>query len=139
MLTLGRDAIAYALAEAQQHQETYHALDCPRCRHVIKIQIAELRRRLPTDYPLPEIPPPAAQPEPQPEPTPEPATPAESVAEEKPVVELPKVPAPVTAGTKAKPALKPARKKTSSTAKPKTIAASKPKKEDKPKSPTKKK
>jgi phage FluMu protein Com len=149
MMTLGRDAIAWALAEAQQHQEAYHALDCPRCRHVIKIQVTELRRRLPADYPLPEIPPPAAKPEPEPklEPAPEPATPAAPVAEEKPAAESHKVPvpaqiapAPVTAGTKSEPAAKPVRKKTSNRARPKSATASKPKKEGKPiKSPIKKK
>jgi phage FluMu protein Com len=65
MLTLGRDAIALALAEAQQSHEQYHAMDCPRCRHVIKVRIADLRRRLPADYPLPEIQPPAAEPKPE--------------------------------------------------------------------------
>jgi DNA-directed RNA polymerase subunit RPC12/RpoP len=77
-LTLGRESIALALAEAQQGHEQYHAMDCPHCRHVIKVRIADLRRRLPADYPLPEVAPPAA--EPKPETKPEPA------AEEKPAV-----------------------------------------------------
>ena len=55
MFTLGRDAIALALAEAQQRHEQYHALDCLHCRHVVKVRIAELRRHLPADYPLPEV------------------------------------------------------------------------------------
>ncbi len=62
MFTLGRDAIALALAEAQQRHEQYHTLDCPRCRHVVKVQVAELRRRLPANYPLPEAQPPVAEP-----------------------------------------------------------------------------
>jgi hypothetical protein len=49
-------------------------MDCPRCRHVIKVRIADLRRRLPADYPLPEIPLPAAEPKPE----------AKPAAEEKP-------------------------------------------------------
>ena len=55
MITLGRDTIALALAEAQQGEEQYHMVDCPRCRHAIKVQVTELRRRLPKDYPLPEV------------------------------------------------------------------------------------
>jgi hypothetical protein len=58
MMTLGRDAIALALAEAQQSHEQYHTMDCPRCRRAIKVQVSELRRRLPADYPLPEVLPP---------------------------------------------------------------------------------
>jgi len=78
MLTLGRESIALALAEAQQGHEQYHAMDCPHCRHVIKVRIADLRRRLPADYPLPEVAPPAAEPEPETKPEP--------AAEEKPAV-----------------------------------------------------
>ena len=55
MMTLGRDSIALALAEAEHKNEQYHALQCVRCRHVIKVQLAELRRRLPANYPLPNI------------------------------------------------------------------------------------
>jgi len=51
MITLGRDAVALALAEAQQSQEQYHMIYCQRCRHAIKVQVTELRRRLPKDYP----------------------------------------------------------------------------------------
>ena len=61
MFTLGRDALALALAEAQQSQEQYHMVDCPRCRHAIKVQVTELRRRLPKDYPLPELKPVVAE------------------------------------------------------------------------------
>ena len=59
MTTLGRDAIALALAEAQQAQEQYHMIDCPHCRRAIKIQVSELRRKLPANYPLPEVSPPS--------------------------------------------------------------------------------
>ena len=55
------DAIALALAESQQSHEQYHTLDCPRCRHAIKVQATELRRRLPKDYPLPEVKPAAEE------------------------------------------------------------------------------
>jgi len=76
MFTLGRDAIALALAEVQQRHEQYHALDCPYCRHVVKIRIAELRRHLPADYPLPEVQPadagPGSETAPESEPSPKP-------------------------------------------------------------------
>ena len=68
MLTLGREAIALALAEAQQSHEQHHVVDCPHCRHAIKVPVADLRRRLPANYPLPEIAPPATRSEPRPEP-----------------------------------------------------------------------
>jgi len=55
VLTLGREAVAWALAQAQQSQEKYHSLECRRCRHVIKVQVAELRRLLPKGYPLPQF------------------------------------------------------------------------------------
>jgi hypothetical protein len=140
MLTLGRDAIAWAIAQAQQDQETYHAVDCPRCRHVIKIQVTELRRRLPADYPLPEIPPPP-QPEhkPKAESAPEPVTSTLAVpkgAAEKPS-EVPATvqtaPDPAIPGAQAEPAPKPVRKRKPAASKPKPVTTSKPKKEDKPK------
>ena len=85
MLTLGREAIALALAEAQQSHEQHHVVDCPHCRHAIKVPVADLRRRLPANYPLPEIAPPATHSEPRPEP--------ESAAEEAaPVAENQKEP-----------------------------------------------
>jgi hypothetical protein len=62
MTTLGREAIALALAEAQQAHEQYHMLDCPHCRRAIKVQVSELRRKLPANYPLPQVPPPAPSP-----------------------------------------------------------------------------
>jgi hypothetical protein len=60
MNTLGRESIAMALAEANQGQEHYHMLDCSRCRRAIKVQVTELRRHLPADYALPDVPPPVA-------------------------------------------------------------------------------
>ena len=68
MFTLGREAIAQALAEAQAKNEKHHAINCPKCRRVIKLQIQDMRRRLPADYPLPEI---KASPEAQQAETPE--------------------------------------------------------------------
>jgi len=68
MQTLGREAIALALAEAQQSHEQHHVIDCPRCRHAIKVPVADLRRRLPANYPLPEIALSSTNSEPKPEP-----------------------------------------------------------------------
>jgi len=68
MLTLGREAIAAAVAEAQQSHEQHHVVDCPHCRRAIKVPVAELRRRLPANYPLPEIAQPAANSEAKSEP-----------------------------------------------------------------------
>ncbi len=75
MFTLGREALAQALAEAQAQGEHYHMVDCPKCRHAIKLQVKEMRRRLPPDYPLPDIAPatsetPAANQKAKAEPTP---------------------------------------------------------------------
>jgi len=64
MFTFSRDTIGLALAEAQAKNEQYHAINCPQCRHVIKLQLKELRRRLPADYVLPEWTPPTPE-EPQ--------------------------------------------------------------------------
>jgi len=68
MLTLGREAIAAAVAEAQQSHEQHHVVNCPHCRRAIKVPVAELRRRLPANYPLPEIAQPAANSEAKSEP-----------------------------------------------------------------------
>ncbi|HLF27814.1 MAG TPA: hypothetical protein VJG32_15880 [Anaerolineae bacterium] len=57
VFTLSRAAIGLAVAEAQQAQAEYYQEPCPKCRNVIKIQVKELRRRLPPDYVLPELPP----------------------------------------------------------------------------------
>ncbi len=65
MVTLGRETIALALADAQKNREQYHMVDCPRCRRAIKVQVAEMRRHLPADYVLPESPAPKSEPEDQ--------------------------------------------------------------------------
>ena len=57
VFTLSRDAIGFAVAEAQASQAEYYQEPCPKCRNVIKIQVKELRKRLPADYALPALPP----------------------------------------------------------------------------------
>jgi outer membrane biosynthesis protein TonB len=57
VFTLSRDAIGFAVAEAQASEAEYYQEPCPKCRNVIKIQVRELRKRLPADYTLPVLPP----------------------------------------------------------------------------------
>jgi phage FluMu protein Com len=57
VFTLNRDAIGMGVAEAEAAQADYYQEPCPRCRNVVKIQVKEMRRRLPPDYTLPELPP----------------------------------------------------------------------------------
>ncbi|HKZ82820.1 MAG TPA: hypothetical protein VJ793_04095 [Anaerolineae bacterium] len=104
VFTLSRDAIGFAVAEAQASEAEYYQEPCPKCRNVIKIQVRELRKRLPADYTLPVLPPkptpvhvskgeeskaaaspPAAAPAPEPEPGKPPTPEAEPAAEPKAV------------------------------------------------------
>jgi hypothetical protein len=57
VFTLSRDAIGLGVAEAEAARAEHHQEPCPKCRHVVKIQVKELRKRLPPDYVLPEVPP----------------------------------------------------------------------------------
>jgi hypothetical protein len=54
---MNRDSIGLAVAEAAESQSEHYLVDCPRCRHGIKVRVDELRKRLPTDYVLPTPPP----------------------------------------------------------------------------------
>jgi len=55
--TLSRDSIGFAVAETEASHSEYYQEDCPKCRNVIKIQLKDLRRRLPAGYVLPQLPP----------------------------------------------------------------------------------
>ena len=57
VFTMSRDSIGIAVAEVEASHAEYYQAFCPKCRHVIKIQVGELRRRLPADYVLPTLPP----------------------------------------------------------------------------------
>lgn len=57
VFTMSRDAIGLAVAEAEAAHAEHFQEHCPKCRNVIKIQVKELRRRLPPDYVLPTPPP----------------------------------------------------------------------------------
>jgi hypothetical protein len=130
--TLSRDAIGLAVAEAQAAGADYYQEDCPKCRHVVKIQVKELRRRLPPDYVLPPLPP---KPEPIHVKKDGEVKPAGAVAVAAPQVEPPaaeakpaKVAKPKAEATpKPKPAPKPAAAtKTKTTTQSKTAAKPKP-------------
>ena len=57
VFTMSRDAIGIAVAEAEASRADYYQEHCPKCRNVVKIQVKDLRRRLPADYVLPTLPP----------------------------------------------------------------------------------
>ena len=54
--TLGRDAIGLAVVEAEHQRDTHYLFTCPKCRHGIKVQVKQLRQRLPPDYQFPDLP-----------------------------------------------------------------------------------
>ena len=57
VFTMNRDSIGLAVAEAAESQSEHYLMDCPKCRHGIKVRVDELRKRLPADYVLPTPPP----------------------------------------------------------------------------------
>ncbi len=42
--TLGRDAIAEIMEEIKDVKTSHYQLDCPKCRHTIKVQTRQLKR-----------------------------------------------------------------------------------------------
>lgn len=54
--TMKREAVANALAVAVAAREKHHIEYCPKCRKVLKIQVADLKRHLPPGAPLPGAP-----------------------------------------------------------------------------------
>jgi hypothetical protein len=54
--TLGRDAIGLAVVEAEHQHDTHYLFTCPKCRHGVKVQVKQLRQRLPPDYQFPDLP-----------------------------------------------------------------------------------
>ena len=113
-----RDTTGWAVAEIEQSRAEYFQFNCPKCRHAVKVQATDLRRHLPADYVLPELPPkpapvsvakeeakpaepPAAESEPA-EPPPPP-----SIEEPKPVAKKPTAGKPAAAkSTEKKPVVK---------------------------------
>lgn len=42
--TLSRDAIETIMNEVQESKATHYTIDCPKCRHGIKVQTRQIRR-----------------------------------------------------------------------------------------------
>ncbi len=57
VFTMSRDAVGLAVAESEASHAEHYLAACPKCRHGIKVRVDDLRKRLPADYVLPEIPP----------------------------------------------------------------------------------
>jgi NAD-dependent SIR2 family protein deacetylase len=45
--TLKSEAVEEAVAAAEATKATHHVENCPKCRRALKIQISEMKRRLP--------------------------------------------------------------------------------------------
>ncbi|HLF03410.1 MAG TPA: hypothetical protein VI547_15610 [Anaerolineales bacterium] len=54
--TMKPDVVAAAVAQAEAEKAKHHVEHCPKCRKVLKIQVSELKRRLPPGAKLPEAP-----------------------------------------------------------------------------------
>ncbi|MBE2197052.1 MAG: hypothetical protein IAE79_00485 [Anaerolinea sp.] len=44
---LTRDYLAYAIAEADEKRQKYHAVECPKCRKTIKVSVKQMRPFVP--------------------------------------------------------------------------------------------
>jgi len=44
---LGKDYISQALIEAKEKKQTYHSVECIKCRKIIKVPIKQMRRFAP--------------------------------------------------------------------------------------------
>lgn len=62
--SLSRDALEAAVSVALAANEKMHMEHCPRCRRVIKLPVAQLRRALPANWSPAEAPAAPAEPEP---------------------------------------------------------------------------
>ncbi|HIE39718.1 MAG TPA: hypothetical protein EYH30_07190 [Anaerolineales bacterium] len=49
MFTLARDLVVTALEEIETKGEEYYTLECPRCRHAIKVPRRQLERMRPRE------------------------------------------------------------------------------------------
>ncbi|HID88621.1 MAG TPA: hypothetical protein EYH27_06850 [Anaerolineales bacterium] len=47
MFSLSRDLVAAALEELQEKDLEHYTLECPRCRHTVKVPRADLERMAP--------------------------------------------------------------------------------------------
>lgn len=46
---LSRDIVAYAVAEAAEKRQKYHAVECVNCRKTIKVSIKQMKRFVPAE------------------------------------------------------------------------------------------
>jgi ribosomal protein S27E len=53
MFTLSRDAIANIMDEIKDSRQTHYTIECPKCRHGIKVQTRMLKRYY-RPHPAPE-------------------------------------------------------------------------------------
>jgi len=53
--TMKREAVSEAVAQAEAEKAKHHIEHCPKCRKVLKIQVTELKRRLPPGTKLPDV------------------------------------------------------------------------------------
>jgi len=44
MFTLSRQALIAALEEAEQTRARHYTMDCPKCRHQIKVSVKDMQR-----------------------------------------------------------------------------------------------
>lgn len=46
---LTRDYLAYAVAEATEKRQKYHAVECVNCRKTIKVSVKQMQRFMPSE------------------------------------------------------------------------------------------
>jgi len=51
---LGRDYLVDAVDKAGEKRQKYHTLECPNCRKMIKVSIAQMKRYVPRQSEKPE-------------------------------------------------------------------------------------
>ncbi len=52
---LKNEAVLEAVAQAEAEKAKHHIEHCPKCRRVLKIQVSEMRRRIPPGTQLPGV------------------------------------------------------------------------------------
>jgi len=54
--TMKRETLEAAVAAAAEKKSIHHVENCPQCRRALKIQVSEMKRRLPRPAARPEAP-----------------------------------------------------------------------------------
>jgi len=47
MFTLGREAVLAAIEELEQTKAAHYGVECPKCRHRVKVPVKDLKRAQP--------------------------------------------------------------------------------------------